>query len=187
MVIRISDFRKPIIASAQPLPTWVETPTQIALFNAMIKSYDEIQSALSGDLTQAIRDRQISARQVARLCNVSPSTLTVRRQPKLVALLGELNTNLGELFKSLNSKKGTSGRKLTKQELIKENHRLKNENETLRNLALTEGVLCWINHSLPNVTRQNAITIAKLKEEIMHKDEVISNQAEQNRKFIESL
>ena len=127
------------------------------------------------------------ARRLAIQCKLSPSIITERRQPGIVNLLRELNTDLALHYKSALAKTWTSGRKLTKDELIRENKNLKAEIAELRKLKLGAYATAILESNIPVEARSYTITIAKLKEEIARQETVISNQAEQNRKYMEAL
>lgn len=187
MVIRLSDFAKKESNPAGALPAWVTTETTKKLYTATITIFEDIKTKITKKPNLPIRERKIISRQIALHCNLSPSIIVARRQPEIVQLIINLNEELEILYKSCISNRSTSGKKLTKEELIKENRALKKENARLRDLAVSEALTNFVNSTLPTRTRETVITIQELRNEIQRLEKVISNQAEQNRKYMDSL
>lgn len=186
MPIDLQQFRKKI--SDPPItPDWATSETTVKLYAATISLYDEIKSKLESKTNIAQSERKLISRRIALHCGFSPSIITTRRQPNIVNLIGDLNADLALIYQSSQAKKWSSGRKLTKEELIQENKSLKAENAKLRTLALGDYALKILESSFSVDSRNHAISIAKLREEIARQDIVIANQAEQNRQYMEAL
>lgn len=186
MPVTLEQFRK---TKGEPtsFPCWAVSDTTRKLYTFTIANYNQIKLAIEKDSNMSPRDRQLIARRIAEQCGLSPSIITDRRQPDIVNLIKELNEDLALIFKSVSAKKWQSGRKLTKEELIKENKHLKAENAELRRLSLGAFATAILESSILADTRSYTLTIDKLKEEIDRQKTVINNQAEQNRKYMESL
>jgi Ribonuclease G/E len=186
MPITLDQFRKKKPEEAS-IPDWVTSETTKKLYIATISKFNTIKSNISNNQSQKLEDRQLIARRIAIESGLSPSTITERRQPKIINLIKELNQELVTILKSASAKRWTSGIKLTKEELIRENKYLKAENAELRRLALESYAKAILESSISSDHRTYIFTIAKLKEEIALKDTTISNQAEQHRKYMEAL
>lgn len=186
MPITLEQFRK-ITTENIIVPDWVVSETTKKLYTSMTTTYTQIKLDIDKGLKIRLNDRQIVARRLAIQCKLSPSIITERRQPGIVNLLRELNTDLALHYKSALAKTWTSGRKLTKDELIRENKNLKAEIAELRKLKLGAYATAILESNIPVEARSYTITISKLKEEIARQETVISNQAEQNRKYMEAL
>lgn len=186
MPITLEQFRKTTTENVI-LPDWVISETTKKLYASMITSYTQIKSDIEKRLKMRLTDRQIIARRLAIQCKLSPSIITERRQPEIMHLLRELNIDLALHYKSTLAKTWTSGKKLTKDELIRENKSLKAEIAELRRLKLSAYATAILESNIPVEARSYTITISKLKEEIARQETVISNQAEQNRKYMEAL
>lgn len=186
MTITLEQLRKKTI-EPDPLPVWAISDTTKKLYIALINTYKKIKAELENGTKLNLTDRKLVARRIALECNLSPSILTPRRQPDILNLLRELNESLALVHKSIIAKKWESGRKLTKDELIIENRRLRKENEKLRNLALGSYATALLENSLSDASRSAVITISKLREQIDRQAAIIENQAEQNRKYMDAL
>lgn len=187
MVIRLSDFRNATTSNSMDTPIWVVTETNKKLYLATVEIFCEIEKSIKNNQPLSIRDRQIAARKVALRCGLNPSIVTMRRQPELVKLIESLNEDLRFLYTSNEAKRSTSGRKLTKKELIIENREQKEEISRLKELILVETFSNALEHTLISTARESAITIQKLREKIANLEKVIDNQAEQNRKHMDSI
>lgn len=183
MPISLEQLRKE--PSTPSLPNWVKSETTKKLYDMTIASYNDIKAKI--DINTAPTDRTLIPRRIAIKCGLSPSIITERRQPDIKKLIIELNHDLSAHYKSSMAKKTTSGRKLTKEELLIENKRLKAENKELRQLTLSNFATAVLESSILSDARTYALTIEKLKEEIARQANVISNQAEQNRKYMDAL
>lgn len=186
MTITLEQLRKKNVELA-PFPTWATSDTTKKLYTALINTYKAIKVNLENGTKLNLTDRKLVARRIALECNLSPSILTTRRQPDILNLIQQLNESLALVHKSATAKKWESGRKLTKEELIIENRRLRKENEKLKNLALGSYATALLESSLSDTSRSHVITIAKLKEQIDRQAAIIENQAEQNRKYMDAL
>ena len=186
MTISLEQLRKKT-SEPVPFPDWAISDTTKRLYSTTINNYKKIKFDLENGTILNLTDRKLVARRIALECNLSPSILTPRRQPAIINLLKELNENLALVHKSVTAKKWQSGRKLTKEELIIENRRLRKENEKLRNLALGSYATALLESSLSDTSRSHVITIAKLREQIDRQAAIIENQAEQNRKYMDAL
>ncbi|MCK1791687.1 hypothetical protein [Pseudomonas violetae] len=186
MPVTLEQFRK---TKGEPsnFPCWAVSETTRKLYTFIIENYNQIKLNIENSSNLSPRDRQLIARRIAVQCGFSPSIITDRRQPNIVDLIKELNADLAIVFKSVSAKKWQSGRKLTKEELIKENKNLKTENVELRKLSLGAFATAILESSILADTRSYTLTIDKLKEEIERQKTVIDNQAEQNRRYMESL
>lgn len=186
MAITLEQLRKKN-TDPTPLPEWAASETTKKLYSTLISAYNKIKSDLGNGLKLRPTDRKLIARRIALHSGLSPSIVTLRRQPEIISLITELNENLAILHKSASAKKWESGRKLTKDELIIENRKLKKENEELRNLTLGSYAIALLESSISETSRSYVITISKLKEQIDRQAAIIENQAEQNRKYMDAL
>jgi hypothetical protein len=132
-------------------------------------------------------ERLLVARQIASACHVSPSTLTLRRQPQLIALIQELNIELELAWISQSKSQHSSGEKKTKEQLILENKLLVAEISRLSNLKLADALTAAIESMLTEECRLQAHTIRQLKLEIQRMQKVIDNQATLNQQSIQRL
>lgn len=180
MVIRLEQFKKRK-TSGETIPSWAISETSKKLYHACMETFSKIEAEISSGKQLAINERQIIARRLALACDVSPSIINKRRQPELVNLLADLNSQLEITHASSQAKRHASGRKLTKQELVRENKSLKDEITRLQQLALAESFNQALDNSLVLKSREAAITIQKLREQIIHLETVIDNQAAQYR------
>ncbi|MFJ3449687.1 hypothetical protein ACIPM0_15915 [Pseudomonas sichuanensis] len=185
MVIRLSDFKKETTQQAEELPSWVRTDTIKKLYLAAIDIHMKIKADIENKKDLSPRERQIAFRAVALKCNMSPSILHPRRQPELVHYIDELNQSLTHTLTSTQAKTHSSGRKLTKDELIKENRLLKEEISRLSNITLADSFNQAIENLLIQESRQAALNIKNLRQKIRELEEIISTQAEQNRRYMD--
>lgn len=186
MPVTLEQFKKPK-AVPHDFPSWATSHTTQKLYTATIDIYNKIQIEIEQSSDIGLRARQLISKHIAEHCGLSRSIITKRRQPEIVELIKELNEELETIFKSSSAKKWSSGKKLTKEELIKENKRLKAENLELRNISLSAFATTILESSILADTRSYVLTINKLKEEIERQRNVIDNQAEQHRKFMDAL
>lgn len=185
MVIRMSDFKKETIEPIEELPSWARTDTTKKLCLAALDIYMKIKADIENKKDLSLRERQIALRAVALKCNMSPSILHPRRQPELVNYIDELNHSLIQVLTSTQAKTHSSGRKLTKHELIKENRSLKEEISRLSNITLADSFSQAIENLLIQESRQAALNIKSLRQKIRELEEIISKQAEQNRRYMD--
>lgn len=185
MAIRMSDFKKDVVPVQRDIPSWVCTETIRKLYQAALEIHNGIEVAINNNETLSIRERQIALRNVALRCQMSPSILHTRRQPELVNFIQELNQSLSDSYASAQAKAYSSGRKLKKIELIKENKLLKEEIARLNNLTLADSFNQAIHNLLVQKSRQAALTIQNLRAKIEALDLVISKQADQNRRYMD--
>lgn len=172
---------------AENIPEWAISITTQKLYTFAVAQYNEIKSNIEQGKVKTTRDISLIARRIAIACGVSPSTITARRQPELVNFLSQKNAELNTLYISVSAARREGSRHLTKKELLKENHELKSQITALKTLALGEYASAILHSTFPAKSRDAALTIAKLKEEIDRQSLIISNQAEQNRKYMEAL
>jgi hypothetical protein len=184
MVIRLSDFRSP--PPPREIPDWVKTPTTKKLFNAAIDEFEIIKQKAKTPANLKIKERHIVLRQLALRCGVSPSTITQRRQPDLIALIQSLNSDLDIFFQSATAASYSSGRKLTKQELIRQNREQKLEIDRLTNLRLVEALSSVLDSEILENSRTQVVTINQLKEEVRRLNRVIAEQALLNQRYIDN-
>lgn len=185
MVIRMSDFKKEVTPAHRELPSWARTETISKLYHVALDIYTEIQESIDRNQRLSVRERQISYRSVALKCQLSPSILHPRRQPELVKFITELNLSLSHAFTSAQAKVYSSGRKLNKSELLKQNKLLKEEISRLNNVILADAFNQAIENLLVQQSRQAALTIRNLREKISELELVISKQADQNRRYMD--
>ncbi|WP_408600529.1 hypothetical protein [Pseudomonas sp. PLMAX] len=182
MKFDISNFKKP---NSVEEPDQSKNSIVFEKLRARISErYQEVSSSIQCKSNITFHERLISARQIALSCNISPSTLTPRRQPELVALIVELNNKLELLWQSESAKKGHSGRKKSKPQLLVENAFLKSEIERLTNLQLSSALSTAIENLLTEEARLQAYTIRQLKAEISRLNKVIDNQADMHQRML---
>ncbi|VVO01710.1 hypothetical protein [Pseudomonas fluorescens] len=185
MKFDLDNFKKPAPTADTTSP--YQTSVAQKLHAKILKEYQQISLVILKRSVLTTKERQIVARQIALSCGVSPSTLTPRRQPGLVALIDTLNDDLELQWKSTSAKKSHSGRKNTKKELMEENTLLKTENERLSNLQLAGAMTAAIESMLTEEARLQASTIRQLKSEISRLNKVIDNQAELQQRMLYNI
>lgn len=185
MVIRLKDFA--IKPSAPLTPLWVKSRTTSTLYKAVIAEYVALEKSIRSSKSTPIRARQIILRQIAAQCNVSPSTVTTRRQPELIELIKTLNTDLTMVYNEIQASHYESGKKSTKEQITLQNKQLTTEIERLRNLNLSNALTVALDYALTEECRNQAITINKLRKEIKRLELVISEQAQLNQKYMDSM
>jgi hypothetical protein len=186
--ITLDQFKKAQTPAPAEIPSWAKTETTQLLYSSTIKHYQLIKSKIeSGNSKLPPTDRILIARRIALDCGLSPSIISTRRQAEIVNLITELNEELSTIYTSTAAVKTPSGRKLTKKELIAENASLKAEITRLKTLELGAYAHTILDSHLTPTSRAQAITIAKLRTEIERLEVVISNQADQNRKYMDAL
>jgi len=161
-----------------------DSPTTKLLRAEICLNYSLILKNINDGIDLPLGDRVIIARRVAMKCKLSPSTLTPRRQPVLLELIGKLNSELVLFWESAAQRKSTSGVKKTKSELIAENKKLKLELDRVSNLQLSSALSAAIENMLTEEVRLQASKIRKLNVEITQLRKVVENQAELNQKYI---
>ncbi|MDP9523603.1 hypothetical protein [Pseudomonas putida] len=186
MVIRLEDFKKKRDL-AHELPAWAVTDTTQKLYTSSTKIFLEIKAKIDLRFELPIKERRIIASNVAKDCDLDPSIISKRRQPDIVEYIDNLNEHLSTLYTNKIKRRTSSGRKLSRQELLDENRKLKIENNRLKDLSLSDAITTMMDKILPTKLREASMTIRKLREEIRRLEKVVANQAEQNRQYIESL
>ncbi|UUT14793.1 hypothetical protein NQ186_11650 [Pseudomonas zeae] len=175
MDFSIDSFKKtPII---EPSADWIKTPTTRALYNETMLTFSRLMDLVKNGKCNSVFDHKIVARKVAITCGLSPSIISVRRQPEIFQLIQSLNEELEATYKSLLAANYTSGRKMSRQELLSENKQLKSEIKRLSNLKLSDAMAASIDSLLSRAARDQAKTIRKLKDEINSLEKTIDNQA----------
>lgn len=168
-------------------PEWTSSETKKKLYATTMQMFHDIKVRIEQGEFDSARDIKLIARRIATSCGLSPSIITARRQPEIVALIETMNEDLSILYTSSEATRRHKSFRPTKDQLQIENRRLKEEIASLQNLALGSYASTVLHSVFPSNARNAAITIAKLKEEIERQSLIIENQAEQNRKYMEAL
>jgi len=175
MDFSITRFSKPVIT--ETAPDWIKSSATLRLYKEIVAQHDSILGNINKGNPLTVKGRRLIPKKIAENCGLSPSIISIRRQPEICILIKELNEELELAFKSTKANQNTSGRKQTKKE-IEENYKAqKDEITRITNLKLAEAMTAAINNLSIQSSKNQAATIVKLKVKIIELENIIERQA----------
>jgi hypothetical protein len=151
------------------------TDTTKRIYHAVIVEYDDIVLKIkAANKKIEINQRKIVASRVANKLGLDKSTLTTRRQPDNVQLIGDLNDRLSDLYRRKHEHKKISGAKLLKRELEGAYRDLKNDYEKLREQKFDEYIQSYIDSSVLNKQRELSSRNSRLERDLEVSDSKVA-------------